>query len=466
MKMLPRNLSCFVLACLLSLNAFGQGVTLPAVERVVLDNGATLILHKKSDVPLIGIEASIRGGGVSDPQGQGGMANLLAGALEKGAGERSAAEFAEAIDSVGGELSASAGLEAITVSGEFMARDVDLMVELLVDMLRSPALEDAEIVKLRDRQIDQLRAAKDSNLRALSPVYGNGFLFGEHLYGNPTSGSEESLANIAPRDVRGYYHDYFGGDRLIIAVIGDFETDAMLDKLSTAFADWPAAAAPLPEIAPPEPVTGRRVLLVDKPGAAQSYFWIGNVGVSRKFESRAELDVANTLFGGRFTSLLMDEMRTKAGLTYGAGSSLRRQSMGGSTAIISYTKTESTVAAIDLALSLLARLHDEGFSDELITSGKNYILGQFAPDLETSAQLAAQFAALETYGLDESYINDYGAAVAAADGEAIRSVIGEVYPQPDNLVFAIIGDAEKIREQVAKYGPVTEISITEPRFRP
>jgi len=69
-------------------------------------------------------------------------------------------------------------------------------------------------------------------------------------------------------------------------------------------------------------------------------------------------------------------------------------------------------------------------------------------------------------GLDASFINDYGAAVAGASGEDVRSVITEVYPHVDNLVFVILGDAELIREDVAKYGPITEIAITEPRFRP
>jgi len=454
------------LLLLFSAGVLAQGVTLPEVTRVELDNGVVLVLLEKPDVPLIGVEASIRGGAITDPEGRGGMADLLAGLLEKGAGERSAAEFAEAVDSVGGTLSASAGLESITISGEFLARDADLMIELLVDMLRSPTLDDQEVQKLRDRSIDLLRAAKDTNLRLLTPVYGNGFLFDDHLYGNPVFGSEASLAQISPSDVRGYYQDYFGGDRLVISIAGEFESVAMLAKLHAAFSDWPAATAPLPTIAAPEPVTGRRVLLVDKPGAAQSYFWIGNVGVSRSFESRAELNIANSIFGEQFTSMLMDELRTRSGLTYGARSSLVRHSMGGSLAILSYTKTESTVEAIDLALSLLAKLRAEGIADERITSGKNYILGQFAPRLETAEQLAGLFATLETYGLDETYINNYGDAVAGAGGEAINAVIKAVYPEPDNLVFAIIGDAELIREHVAKYGSITEIAITEPRFRP
>jgi predicted Zn-dependent peptidase len=133
---------------------------------------------------------------------------------------------------------------------------------------------------------------------------------------------------------------------------------------------------------------------------------------------------------------------------------------------VSYTKTSSTIEAIDLALSLLGRLHETGFEPELIASGKNYILGQFPPNYETAAQLAAQFASLETFGLDVSYVNGYGTAVANADIEAIQSVIDTVYPRQDDLVFAIIGDAEMIRDSIAKYGPVTEMSLTDTRFSP
>lgn len=460
------RLAALLFALTVSGTAQTQGVTLPDVGRIELENGVVIILHEKDDVPLIGLEAVILGGAVSDPEGLEGTANLLAGVLVKGAGERDAAEFAETVASIGGELSASASAESINISAEFMARDVDLMVELLADMLRRPALDDDEVRKLRERSIDEFGAAKDGNVRALIPIYGNAFLFGEHPFGRSLAGSEASLAKITTADVRDYYESFFGGNRLIIAVAGDFEASEMAGKLNAAFADWEAVDGALPELEVPAPNTGRRVLLVDKPGAAQSYFWIGNVGVGLDYESRAELDVANTLFGGRFTSMLMNELRTRTGLTYGAYSSLSRQSIGGSVAMISYTKTDTTVEAIDLALSLLENLREEGVADDMIDSGKNYILGQYTPRFETAAQLAGQFAGLESYGLDESYVNDYGAAVAAADGEAIRAVIQDVYPASDDLVFVIIGDAELIREQVAKYGPVTEMPITDPRFRP
>ncbi len=460
---------CRTLAFVAVLSAgvsLAQGVTLPEARYVELDNGAVFILHEKRDVPLIGAEVTLRGGAVSDPEGRAGLASLFAGLLEKGAGDRDAASFAEAVAAVGGSLSAQAELEAITISADFLARDADLMVELLVDMLQRPTLSATEMTKLRDRRIDLIRAAKDNDPRRLISTYGNAFLFEGHPYGAPVTGSETSLAKISHREVRAYYDDYVGADRLVISIVGDFDADAMASKLSEAFASWRAAKAPLPELESPTPQSGRRVLLVNKPGATQSYFWIGNVGVGRDFEQRAELDIANTLFGGRFTSLLMNELRTKAGLTYGASSSLRRPTKAGSVAIVSYTKTESTIEALDLSLELLAKLRNEGFAEELITSGKNYILGLYAPRLETSAQLAAQFAALQAYGLDAAYVNDYGAAVAGAGSESVQSVINSVYPSPDDLVFVVLGDAELIRDDIAKYGPITEMAITDPRFLP
>lgn len=454
------------IACLGASLANAQGVTLPEYHHVELDNGAVFILHEKRDVPLIGVQVLLRGGAVTDPEGKAGLSSLFASLLEKGAGERDAAGFAETVAGVGGSLSASAGLETVSISGDFLARDADLVIELLVDMLRAPALDRDEFNKLRDRRIDLLAAAKDSDLRPLTSIYGNAYLFGDHPYGTPVGGNEASLAAISHRDLLAYYDEFIGADRLIISMAGDIDAVEMINTLTEAFVDWRPAAEALPEIEAPASDVGRRVLLVDKPGATQSYFWIGNVGVSMHYPQRAELNIANTLFGGRFTSMLVDEMRTKAGLTYGVRSSLLRPSKPGSFAIVSYTKTDRTVVAIDLAIDLLTRLRNEGFDDELITSGKNYILGQFPPRLETAEQLANQFAALQAAGLDESFVNDYGAAVASAASEDVQSVINSVYPTPDNLVFVIIGDAELLRDDVARYGPVTEMSISDPRFRP
>jgi len=450
---------------LLAQGADALEVTLPSHERLVLPNGTVLVLSEKHDLPLIGLEAVVRGGAVTDPEGLNGLSSLLAEVVQHGAGKRDAAAFAEAVASVGGELTASAGLEAMRISADFASRNTELMIELVADMLLRPTLDENEMIKLRDRSINLIKAAKGGNPGDLLPDYSNAYLFGAHPYGNPVAGSESTLAAISHEDLLRYYDDFVGGDRLIVSVVGDFNMDAMKARLAAEFGDWRSAAAEHPTVPAASKNTGRRVLLIDKPGATQTYFWIGNIGVAVDYPNRAALNLANTVFGGRFTSMLNTALRVEAGLTYGARSLLQRPSQPGAAVISSFTETSKTVDAIDMALDVLGRLKDSGIKDEAAQSARNYIMGQFPPRLETAPQVAAQFAMLEQYGLDASYINQYGAALEAAGEDAIAAAIEEVYPTAENLSFILIGDAASIRESVSQYGPITEMSIDEPRFR-
>ena len=456
----------FIALALLTGSAWSADVTLPDYERVELDNGTVLLLSEKHDVPLIGLRAVVRGGSATDPKGRSGLADLLATVIQKGAGKRDAAEFAEAVAGVGGSLSASANLETISVSAEFLSRDVELMIELVADMLMRPTLSEEEFEKERDRGIALIRAAKGSDPSGLMPAYANAFIFGNHAYGNPPGGSEETLAELSHEDIKQYYGDFFGGDRLIIAVVGDYDLEAMKAKLTSVFGGWEPAAAKSPVLAAPALIAAPRVLLVDKPGATQTYFWIGNIGVAVDYPRRAEVDLANTVFGGRFTSMLMTALRVDGGLTYSARSAVERYAETGTVTIRSFTETSTTIDAIDLAISTLDRLHIKGLNDELITSARNYIMGQFPPTLETASSLARMLAFLEQNGLDRRYVDEYGAALREATPVTISNTIAEVYPTADDLVFVLIGDAAAIRDDVAKYGPVTELSITAPRFRP
>jgi zinc protease len=443
------------------------GVRVPAFERVVLGNGATLLLMERHDIPLVGFQAILRGGALGDAAGKWGTASLLAGLLEKGAGKRDAYAFADASAAVGGTIGADAGLEAVTVSGEFLARDQALMIELLADMLQRPRLDAAEFEKLRERQIEFIRAAKDGDLSAILPTYGAAALFKDHPYARPVSGSETSLATLTHADVTAYYREQVGADRLIIAMTGDFRSADMKKRLTDAFGGWAKAKAPVPVAPAPAKVKGRQVLLVDAPGAAQTYFLIANVGVNRKYASRAPLDVVNTLFGGRFTSMLNSELRIKSGLTYGARSQLVRPTQPGQWQIATYTRTDATVQAADLALETFGKFRQGGAIDATaLDSGKTYVLGQFPTQLETSPQWARQLAELEFYGLDRSYVEGYGPALAAVSLADAARVTAEVYPSADDLVFVFIGDAAKIRDGIRKYGPLTEMKLTDPAFSP
>jgi predicted Zn-dependent peptidase len=340
------------------------------------------------------------------------------------------------------------------------------MIELASDALLRPRLDATEFDKVRERAIQSIAAAKDADLRALVGQYGDAWLFRGHPYGRPVGGGEESLATVTLEDLKRHYEAQVRGDRLIIAVVGDFDPADLRRRLESAFGSLgrAAAAAPLATRAPT--VEGRRVLLVDKPGATQTYFWLGNVGASRTDPERTAQAVVNTVFGGRFTSMLNTELRIKSGLTYGARSAFDRLAEPGAFSITSFTATESTVQALDLALATLDRLHAEGIDAATLESARSYMRGQFPPSIETNGALAARLTDLLMYGLGREDVDEFAARVTAVDDAAARRTIDRSFPPSRNLAIVLVGDASRIREQVGKYGPVTEMKITDPRFAP
>jgi predicted Zn-dependent peptidase len=446
--------------------AAGNGVKVPPFERVQLSNGAVVLLMERHDVPLITFSAVLRGGAVSDPADDSGLASLLVGLLQKGAGSRDAVAFAETVASVGGQIETAASTESIAISGSFLARDQQLMVELLADMLQRPRLEPGQFDTLRARQIEFIRAAKESDLAALTPIYGEASLFGSHPYGRTVDGSEASLAQIKHADLQRYYQEQVGADRLILAVAGDFKSAQLKQRISRAFSGWRKASAPLPQIPKAQPVTGRRVLLIDAPESVQSYFWAGNVAVAKSDPRRAALDITNTLFGGRFTSMLNSELRIRTGLSYSASSHFDRLLQPGPWALSSFTQTETTIQALDLALATLDKLHQSGLDPTMLESGKSYVQGQYPLALETAAEWASQLATLEFYGLDRSYIDDYSAALAGVSGADAKRVIDEVFPSGSALAIVVVGNAGALRDGLRKYGPVTEMKLADRSFVP
>lgn len=452
-------------ACVAAASA-PAGVQIPKFDRVVLANGTVLLLMERHDVPLIAFDATLRGGAMTDSPGAEGTASLLANLLTKGAGSRDAFAFADAIAAVGGSIATTADTESISVTGSFLNKDRTLMIELLADMLQRPRLERSEFATLRARQIDFLHAAKDSDLDSLTPVYGNAALFADRGYGKPTVGSEAGLAAVSHELLIRYYREQVGADRLILSVVGDFKTAQMQSLLTNRFAGWVKAEAALPKPEAAPRVTGRHVVLIDAPASVQSYFWAGNVGVSRSYPDRAALDVVNTLLGGRFTSLLNNELRVRTGLSYGAASRFERLTQPGAWQLTSFTQTATTLPAIDLALDVLDRFHAHAIDAAMIESGKAYVQGQFPLALETSAQWAAALGDLEFYGLDRSYIDQRAAQIAAVTLDKAQRVIREEFPTRDNLVLVVIGNAAQIRDGLKKYGPITEMKLSDPTFAP
>ena len=442
------------------------GVKIPAHQRFVLPNGLTILLVPKKDVPLIAFSGFVRGGALADPADKPGVASLVAGLLDRGAGKRSAFEFADAVEGVGGSFNAGAGAESISVGGQFLSRDRALMIELLGDALMRPRFDADEFAKYRDREIEFIKSAKDSDPSQLLPEYGRALLFGAHPYGRPQGGSERSLAAITQSDVVSYHAANFGADKATLVFAGDLDPKWMKQALTKAFGGWDKSKSTLPRLEAAPRITGRRVLLVDAPDSVQTYFWLGNVGVDRRYSGRPALDLVNTLYGGRFTSILNTELRIKSGLSYGASSAFVRGSVPGQFEIDSFTQTENTGKALDLTLETLDKLKHDALEPAMLESSRSYVLGQYPLRLETAAHWAAALADLEFYGLGKEYIEGYGPALSRVDLAETAAVTADAFPRSTDLLIVLIGDASRIRDMAAKYGPVTEMKLSQPDFVP
>jgi predicted Zn-dependent peptidase len=442
----------------------GGAVHVPAHERVVLPNGITLLVVPSADVPLISFHAVFRGGPLGDAKP--GVASLVAGLLDKGAGARNAFEFVDAVEGAGGSFSTVTGTEALSISGQFLARDQSLMLELLSDAITRPRFEAAEFEKLRARRIELIKATKDSDPAELIGTYGRALLFGAHPYGKPANGSEESLAAIAHQDVLDFYRAHIGADRLILVFAGDLDVAALKRDVTERLGTWRRAGVIAAPVAEPTCVRGRRVLLVDSPESAQTYFWIGNVGVSKRYPEHAALDLVSTLYGGRFTSMLNTELRIKSGLSYSARAGFTRTTAAGEFAIRSFTDTENTGTALDLSLETLTRLKVTGVTSDMLDSARSYVLGQYPLNFETAADWASALVELEFYGLGPEHIDDYAAQLREVTLPVARAVIDQAFPNADDLVIVLIGDAARIRGVASRYGEVTEMSLTQSSFSP
>lgn len=448
-----------------STSATAQTLRMPPHEKVVLKNGLTVLLLQKHGVPLVNISTIVKAGSVADPTGQDGLADITAGLLRKGTKTRTAQQFSADLDYIGGSLDAGAHTDYTAVSAEFLTKDLAPGLELFADALLHPTFPQDETDKLLAQSIDSVRAAKDDPQSVMFPYY-FGYLYGTHPYGRVSSGDEVSLKQIHRDDVVKFYEANYAPSNTIIAVAGEFTIDEMKSNLEKTFGAWPGRTVKPEAIPPAVSVKGKRLLLVDKPDASQVYFTFGNIGVAANDPDRVAIRLINTIFGGRFTSELNEALRVESGYTYGAQSFFDDRKVAGPFGVFSFTKNETTTPAIDLALQVLAKLHKDGVTEEQLKSARNYIKGQFPPEIETSRQLARIIASHEFYGLGDDEVNQLDARLDAVTPEVARRVIEKHFPS-ENLVFVLIGKASAVGPAVKKYAPTQDTRpIADPGFWP
>lgn len=452
------------LLLVMSLQVFAQeAFQLPAYEKFTLRNGLTVYLMEQREVPLISVSAMVPAGATRNTDEKAGLSAITADALMYGTKNYTKSELEETLDFMGASMNTYGGKEAASLSATFAAKDSDKVLELIKEVLVQPSFPAEEWEKARVRLLVQLDQQKESP-RAVINDYYNNFVFAGHVYGNTSSGTKSSVQNITNEDIRAFYEQHYHPGASAIAVVGDFNRTQMKKKLESLFRDWKGKGQPKSVAVGNMPEQEQaRILLVNKPDARETTFLIGGPGVPRNHPDYVPIQVINTILGGRFTSWLNDELRVNTGLTYGARSAFDSYREGGSFVISTFTKTESTEEAIDLALKVNKRLHEQGVDAETLESAKNYVKGQYPPKYETASSLASLLTSMYFYGFDEQFINTFQQQVESLDVAKANEVAKKYFPT-DKLQFVLIGKSDDIREKVQKYGELTEKEISADGF--
>jgi zinc protease len=451
--------------CSLAGVTMAGGIKLPEYETRTLDNGLRVQVMRMSTVPMVSFELWIDAGAASATGGQEGIAALTAEALRRGSGDLDAAAFASALDQLGARLATDVSADRTRLAMDLLVKDFDRGLKLLSDAVIHPTLDDGEIERLAARMSEEILQSKE-NPRFVLSDYHRANLFGNHPYARPVDGTEVSLPTLDAAGVRAFHRDHYGAQRSILTVVGDIDVEEVFEKISRMMQDMPRSRRESVQLSAPTQPSASRVMLVNKVDTPQTWFMVGSIGPSwTDREDFAATEIVRTVFGGRFTSWLNSELRIKSGLTYGARYNIQRMKSGGYVAISTFTATETTKDAIDLALTTLDRLHDVGLSPAELASAKAYVLGQAPYRYETASDLARAISELAFYDLSRAEIDELFTAINEVELEDCHRAIEHWFAR-ENLVMTAVGVASEVEDILETFGTLTLRENSDPGFAP
>ncbi len=434
---------------------------LPPVTRATLDNGLKVLIAEYHELPLVEFYLMVGAGAAQDPEDRAGLAALTAATLTHGAGEYNAQELARAIEGLGGKLAAAAGTDGTIASAEFLAPDFSAGLELLRQVLLEPRFTRDEVRRAREEQAAAL-VAQLENLNGIADQCFSAFLYRHHPYGRPVEGRRTTVPDLGRSDVRDFYDRWYRPNNTLLVLVGDVQAEQALAQLRGAFGGWKARPDAVPtRAAAPTSVAGRRVLLVDKPDATQTQLRMGNLGLKRGDPEYIPAVVANTPLGGGFTSRLVDELRVKRSLTYGAWSQFVARLGGGDFRIGTFTKSPTTVETLKLALSVASEYRRRPPAGKELDTAKTFLRGQFALLVESPDALAAKLAEGEFFGLTADELTTYRTRVANVTAPQAADVIARRIPDAENMVIVVVGKGSEIRQPLEEAFGALQVTTPE-----
>ncbi len=420
------------LGALLSAAVVTAGVASPAPSpgpgavRRAGPAGSVLIVEEDRSVPIVHVVVASRSGSASDPRHREGLTNLAAEWARHGAGSRTRAQLDEALDALGARLDVRTEPDSTRFEGEVLARNLDAFLALIADVLVRPAFTPAEFAKTRDEVLGQIDEQRTDD-RMLCARFFMRNLFGDHPYGHPPDGIKPALEAATAAEAAAHFRHHFVGHNLIFAFSGDVQADAVaaaLARTMRGLSDAPAPPVNPLEMRAPVPLTGWRIQLVDKPDRQQTQLMFGHPAVRATDRDFIPLSIGLAAFGGRaMSSTLMDEVRRKRGLAYGAYLLLEeRRATGGAVGWV-FSGTDKTVAMMKLVLKLYVSFMEKGLDAQQVAFFQKFLAGSHAAELDAPDHRLGERVTNEITGLPPDFLETFAARVAAATPDEVNAAI-------------------------------------------
>ena len=415
-------------------------------------NGMKIYVAPRAGLPLVSLHLVFPYGAETDPPGKAGLADLTAEMLTLGTRKRNAGQIAAEVDGLGASLSAHAGWDATVLHLQGLKEDLDRLLELLRDLVAEPAFPEEEFAQLQQRRVATLVQQQDES----QIVAGERFeeiLFRGTPYGHPVYGTLKTVPLISRDEVQDFYHRRSLPEGSFWVLAGDVDPEDCFRRLEANFsilAPGPIQASPFA----PAPPRGIRTFLIDRPDLTQSQIRLGHLGIPPAHPDLCNFEVMNYILGGGgFSSRLMQRIRVERGLTYGIRSSLDLRRQAGPFAVATFTPTATTFECVAESLSILKSFRAEGASKIERDEAVQFLRGSYPLKFETLGQVAQRILHTEIYGLGIDFLKDYPQKIEAAREEDILGC-AQAHLDPENLVIAIVGQAEAFHRDFERWGPV------------
>ena len=418
----------------------------PQQERFALPNGLQVTLVPYGAIPKVQITLTVRAGNLNEAENQVWLADLTTSLMKEGTTLRSAQQVAQEAASMGGAVDVNVGPDISHIAGDVLSEYGPKMVGLLADVAMHPLLPASEIDRLKKDQLRTLTIqksqpqpiAREQFLKALYPNHPYGRLF-------PT---EQMIEGYTIEDVQKFYKDNFGAARTHVYVAGKFDPAAMRKAITQAFSPWSQGPDPLIDV--PKPVTKHDLALIDKPGAVQSTVFIGLPTIDPSNEDYVPLQVMNAILGGSFGSRITSNIREQKGYTYSPFSQLSTRYRDAYWVEVADVTAQFTGASIKEILYEIDRLRKEAPGDAELNGIKNYLGGVFVLRNSTRSGLITQLEFVDLHKLGDSYLDTYVQKIYAVTPPQVEQ-IAQKYIDAQKLTMVVVGDKQKVAEQVAPY---------------